>query len=85
MDRAEETGFSRRHVLAAARAVGTNDADGIRVLLNFETPDESQRFLTATLDCMWALLTAFTADETVDPDETVDDLIERILKYMPVD
>jgi hypothetical protein len=85
MDRGEETGFSRRDVLAAARAVGTNDADGMRVLLNFETPGESQRFLTATLDYMWALLTAFTADETVDPDETVDDLIERILKYMPID
>jgi hypothetical protein len=32
-----------------------------------------------------ALLTAFTADETVDPDETVDDLVERILRYMPVE
>jgi hypothetical protein len=38
----------------------------MRLLLDFETPGESQRFLTATLDFMWALLTAFTADETVD-------------------
>jgi hypothetical protein len=60
-----------RRVLAAARAVGEDDIDGVRALLMFNSYDEQTEFLLRTLGVTWALLKAL--------DDDVEQLVRRIL------